>query len=102
LVELAAGLMLRTAQPRARVAGVLLAVGACLATGVFWTAYAPYLTLGGGLPTIPNLSYYTRLPWAVLLATSTALNLAVAGAGARSLLASRGRPVMREVRPPGG
>jgi hypothetical protein len=100
LVELAAALMLRTAHQRARVAGVLLAAGACLATGVFWTAYAPYLPLGGGPPAVPNLSYYTRLPWPVLLATSAALNLAVAGAEVQGRLAGRGRPAIREVPPP--
>jgi hypothetical protein len=102
LMELAAGLMLRTVHRRAHVAGVLLAAGACLATGVFWTAYAPYLPLAGGPPTVPNLSYYTRLPWPVLLATSAALNLAVVGAGAQRLLSSRGRSVIREIPPPRG
>jgi len=104
LVELAAALMLRAPRPQARAAGVLFAAGACLMTGVSWAAYAPYLPLTGGPPAVPDLTYYTRLPWPVLLAVSAALNLAVAAAGAGRLLAWRGRLVFREFppAPPGG
>jgi hypothetical protein len=99
LIELAAALMLRMPRPQAGVAGLLFAAGACLATGVFWAAYAPYLPLSGGPPTVPDLTYYTRLPWPVLLAMSAALNLAVVAGGARRLLSWRGRPEFRDIPP---
>ncbi len=92
LVHLAAALMLRAPGPGPRLAGVLLAAGAGLGTVAYWVAYAPYLTLSGGPPAVPDLTYFTRLPWPVLLALSLVLDLVVVATGARHLLA-RLRPL---------
>jgi len=102
LVDLGAALMLRAPRPAARAAGVFLACGACLATAAYWVGYSPYLTLGGGPPVVPDLTYYTRLPWPVLLALSLALNLAVAAAGARRLRSREAPPVLPGRAAPGG
>jgi hypothetical protein len=85
LVNLAAALMLRAPHVVAGRTGVLLAAGAGLATGAYWALYAPYLTMTGGPPAVPDLTYFTRLPWPVLLTASIALDAAVAVAGTRRL-----------------
>ena len=86
LVHLGVALMLRAPSPGARSAGVLLAAGAGVATAAYWVAYASYLTLSGGPPAVPDLTYFTRLPWPVLLSLSLAMDLAVAVVGVRRLL----------------
>jgi len=87
LLHLGTALMLRAPGAVARSAGLLVIAGVCLATAAYWVAYAPYLTLGGGQPVVPDLSYHTRLPWPVLLSLSMALDLAVMAIVARRLLA---------------
>jgi hypothetical protein len=87
VIDLGAALMLRQPRAAAQRVGVLLATIACLATAAYWAAYSSYLTLGGGPPIVPDLTYFTRLPWPVLLTLSLALNLAIAAVGTRRLVA---------------
>jgi hypothetical protein len=92
LAHLGAALLLRAPGAGARSAGLLVAAGTGLATAAYWVAFAPYLTLSGGPPAVPDLTYFTRLPWPVLLSLSMALDLAVAATEGRRLLA-RLRPL---------
>jgi hypothetical protein len=87
LIDLGAALMLRQSRAAAEWVGVVLATMACLATAAYWVGYSSYLTLSGGPPIVPDLTYFTRLPWPVLLALSLALNLAIALVGTRRLFA---------------
>jgi hypothetical protein len=86
-LSLGAAFMLRARIPAAQAGGVLLAAGAALGTAVYWAAFYPYLTMGGGLPVAGDLGYATRLPWPALLAAGIGLDLAIAGFGLRRLLA---------------
>jgi hypothetical protein len=77
---------------------VLLAASAGLGTAAYWVTYAQYLS--GGAPAVSDLTYFTRLPWPLLLSLSMALDVAVVVAGARHVLRSP-CPVW-VARPPGG
>jgi hypothetical protein len=92
LIDLAAALMLRSPRPAAQLAGVVSAACACLAIVFFWMDYSSYLTLSGHPPAVPNVIYFTRLPWPLLLTASAVLNLVIVGLGARRLL-SRAKPL---------
>jgi hypothetical protein len=77
LVNLVAGLMLRSPRRAATVAGTLMAAGAVVATAACWVVEASYLSMGGP-PAVPEYTYFTLLPWPVLLSLSLALDAAAA------------------------
>lgn len=77
LVNLVAGLMLRSPRRPAAVAGALMAAGAVVATAAYWVVEASYLSMGAP-PAVPEYTYFTLLPWPVLLSVSLALDTAAA------------------------
>jgi hypothetical protein len=88
LVNLAAGLMLRSPRRAAAGAGMLMVAGAFAATAAFWVVETPYLSMGMP-PAVPEYTYFTLLPWPVLLSVSLALDAAAAATAIGTLRWSR-------------
>lgn len=86
VLHVGAGLMLRGSRLFPRLAGVMLAVMTGAGTVAYWLVYSAYLPINGAPPDIPDLSYFTQLPWPVLLTLSVAFDLAIAAAGIRSFI----------------
>jgi hypothetical protein len=77
VLNLVAGLMLRSPRRAAAGAGMLIAAGAVVATAAYWVVEAPYLRMGAP-PAVPEYTYFTLLPWPVLLSVSLAFDAAAA------------------------
>lgn len=90
VVNLVAGLMLRSPLPAAAAAGTLTAAGAVAATAAYWAVAASYLNMGGP-PAVPGYTYFTLLPWPVLLSVSLALDAAATAMAIGAMRSSRMR-----------
>lgn len=93
VVFFVAGFLLWRPSPLYRLV-LALACFTLLATGLFWIAYAPLLSLGGTFPPAMPGEYATALPWPPLLILSLLANLVLIALLARSGLSSgNGTPV---------
>ena len=80
-----AAVALRSAAITAQVLGLALTAGAGIGTLLYWVAYADMLTLSGSIPSVPESTYWTLLPWPVLLVIGLALDLGILALGVRHL-----------------